>query len=69
MMNAWPSRNAGSKTSFGAFTPGADAGIVSAFLVNGPTTPSCSRVAGGGSPWAALAFVTLLMVRRRAARA
>lgn len=68
MMNAWPSRNAGSKTSFGAFTPGATGGIVSAFLVNGPAS-SCGRVAGGGSPWAALGFVTLLIARRRVPRA
>ncbi len=68
LMNAWPSRNAASKTSFGAFTPGASDGIVSAFMVNGPTN-SCGRVAGGGSPWAALGFVTLLVARRRGARA
>lgn len=67
MMNAWPSRNAGSKTSFGAFTPGADGGIVSAFLVNGPTS-SCGRVAGGGSPWGAVALLAMLLARRRVGR-
>ncbi len=68
MMNAWPSRNASSKTSFGAFTPGADNGVISAFLVNGPTG-GCSRVAGSGD--AALApalLVALLWARRRLGR-
>ncbi len=63
LMNAWPSRNASSKTSFGAFTPGADNGAVSAFLVNGPTG-GCSRVSGGGAAASPLAFVALMLGRR-----
>lgn len=67
-MNAWPPRNAASKTRSGAVTPGANDGIVRASLVNGPSS-SCGRVAFGGSPWAARIVVALRVGRGHRARA